>query len=110
VEISGSVKTRSWVGGLLGATGGAALGLALGWSSVHNSGREEYGAVVWGPLVGGVAGGFLGSHALRTTTEDIRYRAPESGSARNGYCDRVSGLQWGHEVKAMGAHGRRDGA
>ena len=76
VEIKGPVRTRGWGGGVLGATGGAALGLAIGWSLVHNSGREEYGALFWSPLVGGVAGGFVGSHALRSTTADVLYRAP----------------------------------
>jgi hypothetical protein len=76
VEIKGPVRTGGWIGGVLGATGGAVLGLAVGLSSVHNSGREEYGTLFWGPLVGGVAGGFLGAHALRHTTVDVLYRAP----------------------------------
>ncbi len=75
VEVRGPVRTRSWLGGLVGAAIGVAGGYAVGASIVHNSGREAYGPLFWGPLAGGVAGGLVGAHTLRYVTADVLYRA-----------------------------------
>ena len=44
-------------------------------ASVHNSGREEYSALLLGPVIGGVAGGFLGS-TLHSEEIVVVYHAP----------------------------------
>lgn len=73
-EIRGPVRTRGWLGGLVGAAIGGAVGFTVGASVVHNSGREAYGPLFWGPLAGGVAGGLVGSHMLPYATREVLYR------------------------------------
>lgn len=75
VEVRGPVRTRGWLGGVVGTAIGVAGGFAVGASMVHNSGREAYGPLFWGPLAGGVAGGLVGAHTLRYVTADVLYRA-----------------------------------
>jgi hypothetical protein len=73
IEVSESVR-HGRMSGTIGAAVGAALGLAVGLAHVSNSGKEEYGALLWSPLLGGLGGGFLGSRLFSTT--EIIYQAP----------------------------------